>query len=32
MNEKKKQEKFWNPVMRSLQKKKRETEKKNNQP
>ena len=30
MNEKKKQEKFWNPVMRSLQKKKRE--KKNNQP
>ena len=24
MNEKKKQEKFWNPVMRSLQKKERE--------
>ena len=30
MKEKKKQEKFWNPVMRSLQKKERE--KKNNQP
>lgn len=28
MNEKKKQEKFWNPVMRSLQKKKRDWEEK----
>lgn len=27
MNEKKKQEKFWNPVMRSLQKKKEREEK-----